>query len=110
MVARGFDMQMLRRRKRSEQRSCTARINRNIRAPGQLADPARIALGLGKRQVPSDCDNADNLKFLRRCQRQQDGDRIVQAGISVDDDPPHYILYSPSAASKLWVPKASRPS
>src|SRR5271166_3220869 len=79
-------------------RSRAASINRDISAPGEFTDPARIALGLRQRQISGDGDDAKDLQFPWRRQRQQDRDRIVDAGIGIDNYPaPHYLSTRSSA-------------
>ncbi len=51
---------------------------------GQFADLAGILLGQRQRHVAGDGGDAEHLQFGAR-QRQQYGDRIVLAGVGVDD-------------------------
>ena len=54
-------------------------MNRDISASGQLTDPARIALGLGQRQVSGYGHDAENFQLCWRRQRQQNRGGIVNA-------------------------------
>ena len=57
------------------------------RAAGQRQDLPRVARGPRQRHVAGDGGQRQDLDLVRRRQCQQDGDRVVLAGIAVEDDP-----------------------
>ena len=67
-------------------------VSRDIGTPGQIrAIPggALRARSACKRAGSRGCDNAENLHFLRRGERQQDrASGVVEAGVGIDDNPP----------------------
>jgi hypothetical protein len=61
-------------------------MDRQIGAPGELADLARVLLGQRQRHVAGDHGEREQVQLVRRAERQQDGERVVMAGVAVDDD------------------------
>ena len=53
--------------------------------PGELEHPQRVGGRLGERLVAGDGRDAEQLE-LGRGQREQDRDRVVVAGVAVEDD------------------------
>ena len=67
-------------------RPLAAGIDRHIAAAGEL-DHLQGVLGvLVEADIAGDRDDAEHVEFVRRGERQQDGDGVVLTGVGVDDD------------------------
>ena len=71
---------------RSDHRPVAAGIDGNIGASGQLGHHERIASGQFERNIAGHRRNAEDIQLLGRCQRQQQRNGVVLAGICIDDD------------------------
>ena len=85
-VQPGLAMHIFRRYQRPQHRSGTAGIHRNVGAPRQFHQPARIGGGQLQRYVAGDAGDAADIELVRRGHGHQQGDGIVLAGVGVDDD------------------------
>ncbi len=91
------------------QRRVGARRDRDVAASGDLERDERVAGRLVERLVAGDGRDADQLDLGRR-EREQDRDRVVVAGVAVDDDRRAHSSASTSSAvgSELCAPNARR--
>ena len=89
------------------QRRLGAGGDRDVAPAGDLERDERVAGRLVERLVAGDGRDADQLD-LRRGEREQDRDRVVVAGVAVDDDRcrAHSSASTSSAVgSEVWAPK-----
>ena len=88
-------------------RSWPSRQSPSTRRAGLLTpSPYQVARRLVKRLVAGDGRDADELD-LRGRDREEDGHRVVVAGVAVDDDPRGHNSASTSSAAgnELWAPR-----
>ena len=63
-------------------------IHGKLWPPGQVPHPPRISLGLRQGHIPGNCSDAEQVELLGRCDGHQQGDSVVLARITVDDQWP----------------------
>jgi len=85
-VQAGFAMHVLGGDQGPQDRPGAAGIDRHVRAAGQGADLAGVALCQRQRHVAGDRGDADELQLFAGGKRQQDRQGVVLAGIAVEDD------------------------
>ena len=69
----------------AQERRCGAGEDRDVGSPGELEDAERVRRGLLERLVSGDGGDRRELD-LGRGEREEDRDRVVVAGIAVEDD------------------------
>ena len=70
----------------AHQRPPGACVDRGVRESAKPAKEAGIAIRDLERHVPGYRGDAGELNLRRRCERHRDGERIVAAGVAVEDD------------------------
>ncbi len=96
-VEAGLAMHMRRGAKRAAQRRVRSRRDRDVGPAPDLERDERVPGRLVQRLVAGDGRDADQLDF-RRGEREEDRNRVVVAGIAVDDDPRAHRRASTSSA------------
>ena len=85
-VEAGRPVDMLGRHQRPPHWPPAAGIDRHLGASGELDHLQGVPGVLGKADIAGDRDDAEHVELLGRGEREEDGDRVVLAGIGVDDD------------------------
>ncbi len=80
-------------------------MNRRVLAADEIADTERIGRGSVEADVSGHRRDAEDVQFLRRGQREENRDGVVDAGVAVDDDgAPVHADSSSVSDSRLALP------
>ena len=85
-VETAFAMDMLGRDETAPEGLGATRIDRDLRPAGQFDKPQRVPGRQIEWNIAGDRDDAEKLDLVRRGEGGQDRDRVVLAGIGVEDD------------------------
>ena len=82
----GFAMDMFSSYQFAVHRCCAASENQRVRLASQFTHDPRVLFSQWERYIARHRGDPQNVNFLRRRERQKDRNRVVLAGVSVDDD------------------------
>ena len=85
-VEAGLAVHVLGRLQDARERAGAAGVHGHRGVAGKLHELAGVALGEGQRDVAGDRGDGQGLDLVGRGQGQEDRDRVVLAGVAVDDD------------------------
>ena len=81
-----FTMDFFRHHRATKQRSGTSGQDRYRCGPAKLSDTSRVGFRVMQSNIAGDSGNRQKIEILRACESQHQSDRIINAGIAVDDD------------------------
>ena len=85
-VDAGLAMNVFGGNQRAHHRAITAGVYRDLRTARQFGHHQGVAGGELQRHIAGHGGDTEHVEVVGRCQRQQEGDSVVLAGIGVDDD------------------------
>jgi hypothetical protein len=85
-VKSGFPMDIPRRHRRAQYRAGAAGQHRNAGSTTKIPDPPGVGLGTMQPNISGDGRYRQDVQFVRTREGQHQRDRVINAGIAIDDD------------------------